>query len=379
MSGERWTSGISWRWLFRIGGVAFLAYPVATILATRPAPVDAVLAILGTTIFLAYLALAFGLPVDDRRRSSPAGVLGVLLLVGIAVIVSVHDRQAGWYALFYYASVSASALVPVRRGAALIGLAGIAATVTIGTQVGDLAGAIAQGLAVTMIGGVIASSAALRRTNGALIEARTEVARLAVSDERSRIARDLHDTLGHSLSLIALKSELAGRLLPTDPDRARSEIADVERVAREALASVRETVSGYRRPTLAAELAGARTTLAAAGIEPSIDEPPGALPPSIDTALAWVVREGVTNVVRHSGATRVAIRIGTTGAWATADIVDNGVPTADPALIAADDRGSGLIGLRERISALGGRVEAGSAEAGGFELRVRLPTGGSAW
>ena len=177
---------------------------------------------------------------------------------------------------------------------------------------------------MTIIGVVIFSTAQVRRTNRQLVQARNELARLAVADERTRIARDLHDTLGQTLSVITLKSELAGRLLPDQPERARSEVRDIERVAREAMASIRETVGGYRRPTLEAELAAARETLAAADITPSIETVAEDLPPVVEAVLAWTVREGITNVVRHSDAHHVRIRIDRQADWAEATITDDG-------------------------------------------------------
>ena len=190
-----------------------------------------------------------------------------------------------------------------------------------------------------------------------------------------RIARDLHDTLGHSLSVITLKSELAGRLLPSQPERARQEIADVERVSREALASVRETVSGYRRPTLDSELAEVRSSLAAAGIELSVERGPVALPPAVESVLAWAVREGSTNILRHSATKRASIFVGRDGASAAAEVEDAG-PLRTQSPSPSDEgggAGSGIAGLRERAAARGGAVEAGPTPSGGYRLRVRVP------
>lgn len=178
--------------------------------------------------------------------------------------------------------------------------------------------------------------------------------------------------LGQSLSLITLKSELAGRLLPDDPIRAQAEVRDIEQVAREAMASVRETVADSRRPTLEAELAAARTALVAADIAPSIEAVADRLPPVVDAVLAWTVREGVTNAVRHSGARRVRIRIGRQGAWAEASITDDGGADRRPTNTAVG-AGSGLTGLSERVAALGGRFEAGPVAGGGFRIDVSLP------
>ena len=135
-----------------------------------------------------------------------------------------------------------------------------------------------------------------------LRSAREELARMAVDEERLRFARDLHDLLGHSLSLITLKSELAGRLLPDEPEKAEAEVHDIEGVARQALGEVREAVAGYRSPTLDEELAGAAEMLGAAGIDFEIENEAGLLPREIDGVLAWAVREGTTNVIRHSQA-----------------------------------------------------------------------------
>ena len=136
-----------------------------------------------------------------------------------------------------------------------------------------------------------------------------KLARLAVTEERLRIARDLHDLLGHSLSLIALKAELAGKVVRRDPDRAAAEIDDIENVTRRALAEVRAAVRGYRRLALDEALEGARVALSAAGIECRLAESPLAVSPEVEAVLAWAVREGTTNVVRHSHADHCDIRV----------------------------------------------------------------------
>jgi len=199
--------------------------------------------------------------------------------------------------------------------------------------------------------------------------AREQIAGLAVGEERLRFARDLHDLLGHSLSVIALKSELAGRLIKSTPDVAAHEIEDIEKVARDALREVREAVTGYRQPTLAAELAGANEALAAAGIEYHIDQDHAPLPAAAEAVLAWTVREGVTNVMRHSQAKRCAIRIINKDGHATVEVIDDGrggMPEA----------GSGLRGLEERVRERGGTLTAEPLPHEGFRLRVTLPLPG---
>jgi two-component system, NarL family, sensor histidine kinase DesK len=207
-----------------------------------------------------------------------------------------------------------------------------------------------------------------------LMAAREEIARLAVTEERLRFARDLHDLLGHSLSSIALKSELAGRLLPADPDRAAVEVHDIEGVARKALREVREAVTGYRQPTLDEELAGAREMLEAAGISCETERNVGVLPNDVDAVLAWAVREGTTNVIRHSHATRCQIRLIQDGEQIHAEITDDGLGAPSEG-DETHPSGSGLSGLAERVAANYGIFEAGSRPEGGFRLHVSLPLG----
>jgi two-component system sensor histidine kinase DesK len=198
------------------------------------------------------------------------------------------------------------------------------------------------------------------------VEAREELARNAVAGERLRFARDLHDLLGHSLSLIALKSELAGRLAEADPARARAEMADVEAAARRALAEVREAVSGYRQVSLVQAMAEARAALSAAGIALHSDVPPEALPGPVDSVLGWVVREATTNVLRHSAARAVTVQVARTGQDVELTVTDDGRGDAGGS-------GSGLAGLAERLDALGGSLAAGPATGRGFRLAVRAP------
>jgi two-component system sensor histidine kinase DesK len=227
--------------------------------------------------------------------------------------------------------------------------------------------------------------------NAQLIEARNEITRLALAEQRNQFARDLHDILGHSLTVVAVKAELAGRLTSLDPERAGTEIADVERIARQALADVRAAAAGYREVTLAGELCSARTALAAAGIEAELpDQGISSIPRPRQELFGWAVREGVTNVVRHSGATRCRIRVSAS----EVEISDDGCGPPDPAdgtthgagdcgswpghhpeTLAGDcgpASGHGLAGLRERAAGAGATVSVGRSAAGGFALRVRV-------
>ncbi len=209
--------------------------------------------------------------------------------------------------------------------------------------------------------------------------AREEIARLAVTAERLRIARDLHDLLGHNLSLITLKSELAGRLISISPERAASEISDVEQVARTTLQEVREAVGNYRQPTLANELHAAQDILQAAGIVYICEEDQGiqgTLPPAIEAVLSWAVREGVTNIIRHSRAHRCTVRITRDISNAHVEVIDDGVKTStlsSAPVPVISSTSNGLRGLMERIAALGGQCEAQAQASGGFRLAVSVP------
>jgi two-component system sensor histidine kinase DesK len=228
---------------------------------------------------------------------------------------------------------------------------------------------LVRGLGLDMIG-VVRLGSAIRELHAA----RRELARLAVMEERERLSRDLHDLLGQALSMITLKSELARQLVTEEPDRCAQELAEIERVARHTLREVREAVAGYRQPRLSSELEGARQLLSAAGIEGEIDSIQQVLPPAIDAALAWTVREGVTNVIRHSRAQRCHIRVIHKHGMIEAEVLSDG---ARRELGGSTSRpGLGLAGLRERVSALGGRIEVGPLTLHGkehYRVRVELP------
>ncbi len=205
-----------------------------------------------------------------------------------------------------------------------------------------------------------------KRANAKLQQAQQENVALSALAERERIARDLHDVLGHTLSVIVLKAELAGRLLGRDNARAAVEISDVERTARTALAEVREAIGGYRAKGLRAEVEQARRTLEAAGVELTCEPVLPALDAREETVLSLAVREAVTNIVRHAGATECRIRFLTTDGFALLEVEDNGTRVE-----AAPREGNGLRGMRERVQELGGRFRI-EAEAG-TRLVIELP------
>ncbi len=201
-----------------------------------------------------------------------------------------------------------------------------------------------------------------------LQQTRQELALAAVDEERLRFARDLHDLLGHSLSVMVVKAQAVRKLATRDPGLAAEQAADIEAVGRQALTEVREAVTGYRGRGLSRELGAARTALADAGITAVIREDGQAIPAEADAMLGWVIREGVTNVIRHSGGRRCEIDVRHADGAATVEIRDDG--SGDPAEPAD---GHGLRGLAERAAAAGGTLEAGPCASGGYRLAVRLP------
>jgi two-component system sensor histidine kinase DesK len=228
---------------------------------------------------------------------------------------------------------------------------------------------LVRGLGLDM-SGVARMGSAIRE----LHTARRELARLAVIEERERLSRDLHDLLGQTLSMITLKSELAWHLVTEEPERCAQELAEIERVSRKTLREVREAVAGYRQPNLSSELEGARQLLAAAGIDAQIESIKEALPPAFDATLAWTVREGVTNVIRHSCAQHCRIHLTHKNGIVGAELLNDGGERGQEENTVR--RGLGLAGLRERVCTLGGYLEAGPCMLQGkehFHLSVELP------
>ena len=354
-------------------------------------------------VFVATFAAARFLRLRENRLLSRR--IGVAVMAAQATFVAIGYFVIGSSAgsLLIYVAVMAVFLLPTRAGWAMVA-ACIAASQIVPWQVhgwtadGSLAFQIfVSALAAWGVGQVI-------QRNAELVAARNEITRLALADQRNRFGRDLHDILGHSLTVVAVKAELAGRLASLDPQRAETEIADVERIARQALADVRAAAAGYREITLAGELASALTALAAAGIEADLPDQEMCQIPRLQQELfGWAVREGVTNVVRHSGATHCRIRVST----GEVEISDDGCGPPAPAGASLDGRGQaradspapgadtcgdwvpdelqrlgsgcgatsghGLSGLRERAADAGATLSVGRSATGGFSLRVRLP------
>jgi len=308
--------------------------------------------------------------VRGRATPKPPAVVAraFIVMLAIAGTLTIADRK-DWGLLFYYVVALGALRLPSPWSIVAVPVTAAIAGAT--TAIGGANDGGTGGLVVSLlgIGAAMVAMGEIMRANRELHDARADLARLAVADERERFARDLHDLLGHSLSVIALKAQLARRRLPGDPQSALDEVADIETVSRDALREVREAVSGYHKPALDAELQGARTALDAAGIETTIDRPAVELPAEVEAVLAWTVREAATNVIRHSGARHSTIRLVPALDQASVEIVDDG-----PGVNGSDGGGTGLNGLRERLRQAGGRLEAGPRDDGpGFRVRAIVP------
>lgn len=353
--------------------LAFMSAPVKDLADGNHTRWATVLGTLGLLVFVgSYLVLVFR---HTSKALDPFRVRAALAFLGALAVLLSLTFGTPWLVLFVYVSVSVGATLPMRTARWLIP-AVTAVLVAIGLT-GDHPREIITALVFPALLGGFAMSGVRQmiRTTIQLREARATVAQLAANEERLRLARDLHDLLGHSLSLITLKSELAGRMLPDHPEQAAAQVADIEQVSRQALVDVRSAVTGYRRPTLPGELAGARTALAAAGITADIPaEAPEDLPEKAEEVLAWALREAVTNVVRHSGADRctvtVAPRQTLDGRVLELTVADNGRGAV------GTTRGNGLTGMTERLASIDGTLTTRATEprsGKGFTTVLSVP------
>ena len=299
-------------------------------------------------------------------------VLSLMAVLSLALFAFLDVGASG---LWIYLGVAAAMLIPAR---AAVVLAVLLAGMTVLLTQQDSGGASwEQALILLSITGLMIGFAGNIRLTRELRDTREELADAAVAAERARIGRDLHDILGHSLTAITVKAGLARRLTALDPAAAAAEIADVERLAREALTDVRATASGFREVSLGSELAVSASVLRAAGIRAELPTAVDDVVPAARELFGYVVREAVTNAVRHSGAAMLGVTVGPR--WV--EIVDDGVgggfgggngPTGGSDASGQHD-GCGLAGLRDRVLASAGRLEAGPRAEGGFRVRVTVP------
>jgi two-component system sensor histidine kinase DesK len=342
-------------------------------------------------IWLAYSAFFLIDPVlsHSRRLWIESGVIyAIFLVIYVSYMRARTTRQRHWLIVAFY--VLGVASFPINTGgssffiysAAFLPFVVASVPIFVSILIAQALGLLLEGLllhinpialtlTVLLMGIVGVSNAFIARQKRAdtkLRMAHEEIEQLAAVAERERIARDLHDVLGHTLSVIVLKAELAGRLIERDPQRATQEIADVEKTARTALSEVREAIGGYRSQGLPAEMEIARNTLHAAGVALACETPLPQLHAAEETVLCLAVREAVTNIVRHAHATHCRIRFTTSrDGYHSLLISDDGT---HPKL----QEGNGLRGMRERIQSLGGRLSI-TADPG-VTLLIELPQTG---
>jgi len=375
------------RWFFTSVWLVYLVQPVAALFGHH----HGVLWIAGgITITVAFCAIYVPalLHVERWPRLSRAGLVAIAVLAALACVVYGKD----WTPLWIY--VSAATGMILAAGRPRVGLLGVVAVGALYCFFSwrshlDVADYLAVLLPVLLTGLTMIGFRMQMVLMRELAQARGAVARLATNEERLRLARDMHDLTGQSLSMITLKSELAAkRLAKLSPsperDAALAELGDIGQVSRQTLHDIREAVSGYRRPTLAIEVITARHALEAAAI--SLDDDPaltlrsGTFDPDHEAALAWCLREAATNVIRHSGATTCRMRLAERGAELSLEITDDGLGLAgvhQASVTPQASRGSGLRGMSERLAAVSGRLSLGAAEPGaarrGFRLTATVP------
>ncbi len=352
--------------LWRKANLVYLVFAFLP-LALSPSLRDSALAWSATLI-----AIVLFLPLYWVSYTQPAPrqllVCGGIALIGLALT----PFNYGGNTILIYAMAAAGYGQPAKRAVAI----GIAIVLAYAAVLQFSGQQLFPTLMLVLIGGSVLMGAILgtaqERRNAELKLTQEEVKRLASMAERERIGRDLHDLLGHTLSLIAIKSELAGKLMSRDHASAAAQIADIETIARKALGEVREAVSGIRATGFAAELAAARLSLLSAGVslDTKIDQMP-ALASEIESALAMSLREAVTNVVRHAAAGRVEVEIESSPRALLLSISDDGRG-------AAIAPGNGLTGMRERLEKLGGQLSVDSVIGAGTRLRIWLPTAATA-
>jgi len=345
-----------------------LIYPLPW-LGRPPELLDVLASVVGIGLFLPLYLAGFGRS-DTRALGGGAAVAAI----GLAL----QPFGGVWGVFIVYACGLLGGVRPQPRAqAALASVALLVAGLVLlqGIRLWDWLPTLFFSAMTAMIS---MYSAAYAEQSAELAASRDAARRLAVVAERERIARDLHDLLGHTLTLVAVKADLAGRLIDADPARARAEIEDIHRTAREALADVRAAVTGMRSTRLASELATARGALDSAGIALTLHGPPQPLPPQVETTLAFVLREGVTNVVRHALAQHCRVDFGHHAGAVTLTIQDSrlaadaalALQAQGPALALAlalaqaqpqpqpqpPPEGHGISGMRQRLAALGGTL-----------------------
>lgn len=339
------------RWVWLVYLTFFLMGP-----AMYGSNVDIGWALVGLAVFLPTYWVAGRL--SDERLLWP-------ILVMVALGCAYAWRNPGASVFFVYAAAECGRLGSRRR--AIVALVGVGLVVVVVSLLSQPAAYFwMPALTLMLVIGIVSiHEHQIEAKNRQIAQSRQEVERIARIAERERIARDLHDLLGHTLSVVILKSELARKLAGRDPVRAATEIAEVEAVARQALEQVRGAVAAYRSETLVGELDNARRVLSSAEVELELNAEEVEMPPLVEGSLALMLREAVTNVIRHAGASRCWISLRADDGRVRLVVEDDGRGLRQP-------EGTGLRGMRERLAALGGSL---GIDAGrGTRLAIEVPT-----
>ena len=337
--------------------VIYIAVP--DVMAGAPASVRAALLVGG--VLFAPLWLWFWWRAIDARNpvEAPAAVVAITVLWALLTALAPPGRDG-----LLLAALAAGAAFEVRLGiAAVVAIALLAGGLQLLHAGHSAAFATSASVNDLVVGALAIGGRQLLITNRELVRARDRIAELAISEERLRFARDLHDLIGQDLTLAVLNSELNANDLPAEPPELRERQAEMTAALRQALDDVRAAVAGYRALDLQTELDASRRMLAAAGIEARIDAQLDGVPPAYADALAWALREAVTNVVRHSQARTCTVRLN----GSVLEVADDGLGGH------AIGTGTGLRSIAERVEPLGGVTSAGAGPDGGFRLRVALP------
>ncbi|MHA5053021.1 sensor histidine kinase [Streptomyces sp. SD15] len=318
-----------------------------------------------------YIHVVFRAFVKEAREARSTR-LALALLAAVTCALAI-GYGGSWLLFFPLLGLATGAILRGRwLGRAGLGLSALAGVVSAVRDGWDAVNIAYGTFLSTMVTAAILSLAEAVRD---LRAAREELARRAVEQERLRFSRDLHDLLGHTLSVIVVKSEAARRLAHRDLEAALVQVTDIESVGRQALTEIREAVTGYREGSLTTELDRARSALSAVGVDPVVRQSGPPLVPRTEALLGWVLREAVTNVVRHSGATHCEITLDGTPERVRLTITDNGTGVSIQRPVDGIDGtgGTGLKGLTERLATAGGSLEAGPGTRGGFTVTAELP------
>ena len=336
-------------WAFTAVWLVFLGYPIASLLRSHAGALRVVWGLTLIGIFAVVYVLAARRVLSWRQDSRPGLALGygaVLVLIAAAASPVLADGVVSFtpYLMGIAAFGFGGVLGPVLVGLVLV--VGLGLPLVVPGWSLDAGTVLALVIVAFVMVLMISARAAEQRRDEAEARQREADERLAVVAERERVARDVHDILGHSLTVMTVKTELAGRLVDIDPERAKAELAELHSLSRQALQEVRSTVGSLRTPDLRTELASARTALSAAEVDLEVDGSVDDIAPPRRELFAWVIRESVTNVVRHSGAQFCRIELRPDGVV----VQDDGSGISEHAF------GNGLRGLTERVEAAGARL-----------------------